>query len=286
MQKLGGRRDRVTRQQQRQAAADAGGDQPERQRLGSVDIAVRARRHVRGASHVVLNIEQLGRLTERPSGLEGLDVGLRHGRLGTELLLYPLLGDVGGPAVHPREQAQREQVLCSSGVPSGGALDPFHRARGQRRHGDAMQAVGGERTVLERVGVVAGLFDVALREGILVGHDRRAFGQLGRLARSAAGFIATSTLGASPGVRMSREAKWIWKAETPASVPAGARISAGKFGSVARSLPSAAVASVNRVPASCMPSPESPAKRTTTRSRSSTVLVTNPLEFPPASTAY
>ena len=94
-----------------------------------------------------------------------------------------------------------------------------------------------------------------------------------RFALSAAGFIATSTFGLSPGVRMSREAKWIWNAETPASVPAGARISAGKFGSVARSLPIRAVASVNRLPASCIPSPESPAKRITTRSRSSTVLV-------------
>ncbi len=92
-------------------------------------------------------------------------------------------------------------------------------------------------------------------------------------AFSAAGFIATSTFGVSPGVRMSRAAKWIWKALTPPTVPAGARISAGKSGSVARSLPNIAVASVNRLPASCMPSPESPAKRTMTRSRSSTVLV-------------
>ncbi len=88
-----------------------------------------------------------------------------------------------------------------------------------------------------------------------------------RFAFSAAGFIATSTSGVSPGVRMLREAKWIWKAETPATVPAGARISAGKSGSVARSLPKTAVASVKRLPASCMPSPESPAMRTTTRSR-------------------
>ena len=93
------------------------------------------------------------------------------------------------------------------------------------------------------------------------------------LARSAAGFIATSTFGASPGVRMSREAKWIWNADTPASVPAGARISAGKLGSVARSLPITAVASVNRPPVSCMPSPESPAKRMITRSRSSIALL-------------
>ena len=50
-------------------------------------------------------------------------------------------------------------------------------------------------------------------------------------------------------------AKWIWKADTPPRVPAGARISAGKFGSVARSLPSAAVASVKRQPVNCIPSP-------------------------------
>src|SRR4051794_29650242 len=89
----------------------------------------------------------------------------------------------------------------------------------------------------------------------------------GRFAFSAAGFIATRTSGVSPGVRMSRDAKWIWNADTPATVPAGARISAGKSGSVARSLPKTAVASVKRLPASCIPSPESPAMRTTTRSR-------------------
>ena len=50
--------------------------------------------------------------------------------------------------------------------------------------------------------------------------------------------MATSTFGASPGVVMSWSEMWTWKAETPASVPAGARISAGNSGSVARSLPS------------------------------------------------
>ncbi|GAA3223043.1 hypothetical protein GCM10020256_30860 [Streptomyces thermocoprophilus] len=41
-------------------------------------------------------------------------------------------------------------------------------------------------------------------------------------------------------------------------MPAGARISAGKFGSVDRSLPNDAVSEVNRSPVSCIPSPESP----------------------------
>jgi hypothetical protein len=89
------------------------------------------------------------------------------------------------------------------------------------------------------------------------------------LVLSAAGFIATSTSGASPAVVMSDEPKLIWNAETPNSVPCGARISAGKSGNVARSLPARAVESVNCPPVSCIPSPESPAKRTTTDSGAS-----------------
>ena len=92
--------------------------------------------------------------------------------------------------------------------------------------------------------------------------------------RSAAGFIATSTVGASPGVVTVSLATCTWKAETPCRVPAGALISAGKSGRVAKSLPNRALALVKRSPVSCMPSPESPAKRMTSRSRSSTVRCT------------
>src|SRR2546423_643395 len=69
----------------------------------------------------------------------------------------------------------------------------------------------------------------------------------------AAGFMATSTLGWSPGVRMSREAKWIWKAETPWGVPAGARISAGGSGRGGRALSARAVASAEQPPAKLQP---------------------------------
>ena len=85
---------------------------------------------------------------------------------------------------------------------------------------------------------------------------------------SAAGFIATRTSGWSPGVWMSDDEKLIWKPDTPGSEPAGARISAGKSGSVLMSLPKTAAVRVNWVPVSCMPSPESPAKRIVTRSSS------------------
>jgi hypothetical protein len=85
-----------------------------------------------------------------------------------------------------------------------------------------------------------------------------------RLAFNAAGFIATRTLGSSPAVKISLEEKLSWKLDTPASVPAGARISAGKSGVVAMSLPASADSEVNCIPTNCIPSPESPANRITT----------------------
>ena len=102
---------------------------------------------------------------------------------------------------------------------------------------------------------------------------------------SAAGFITTSTSGASPGVMMSWSAKCSWKLETPGRVPVGARISAGKFGRVDRSLPKDAVSLVNRLPVSCMPSPESPASRMTTRSSATTLFTSPPGADGGASTA-
>ncbi|GAA0246248.1 hypothetical protein GCM10009539_34510 [Cryptosporangium japonicum] len=59
-------------------------------------------------------------------------------------------------------------------------------------------------------------------------------------------------------------------------MPCGARISAGKFGNVDKSLPNDAVSEVNRSPVNCIPSPESPANRITTRSNRWTCLLTRP----------
>ena len=94
----------------------------------------------------------------------------------------------------------------------------------------------------------------------------------GRFVFSAAGFMATRTSATSPGVNTSLPEKLIWKPDTPNSEPAGARISAGKSGNVARSLPANAVVAVNWPPVSCMPSPESPANRIATDSKVSVVV--------------
>src|SRR5258708_5545132 len=71
---------------------------------------------------------------------------------------------------------------------------------------------------------------------------------------------------------MSWLEKFNWKPLTPGRLPAGARISAGKSGNVEMSLPIIADVLVNCVPVSCMPSPESPAKRMVTVSSSSRCL--------------
>src|ERR1051326_7898462 len=73
---------------------------------------------------------------------------------------------------------------------------------------------------------------------------------------------------------MSWLEKFNWKPLTPGKLPAGARISAGKSGSVEMSLPTIAEVLVNCVPVSCMPSPESPAKRMVTVSNCSSCLST------------
>ena len=65
-------------------------------------------------------------------------------------------------------------------------------------------------------------------------------------------------------------AQEVFRAGAPLS---GARISAGKSGSVEMSLPRSAVSDVNCEPVSCMPSPESPAKRTITWESCSTGLL-------------
>ena len=79
-------RDRVGAEEERQLALHARRDQPHRERLVPGDVAVRARRELRGP-HLVLDGELLGRLAEGIAGLERLDVRLRDVGAARELLL-------------------------------------------------------------------------------------------------------------------------------------------------------------------------------------------------------
>ena len=86
--------------------------------------------------------------------------------------------DSVGPAVHPRQQAEREHVLGARGVLAGQA-ELLDRLDGHPGQVDA----GARRTrratvVLERVGGVAGLGQVARGEVVGVDDDRGALGQV------------------------------------------------------------------------------------------------------------
>ena len=181
---VGRRRDRVGAQEHREPGLHARGDQAVGERQVAGDVAVGARGH-RGRLDLVLDHEGLGRLAEVPAGLERRDVGVADvGDLG-EALLEERDGRVDRASVHPRQQAQREHVLRAGGVLAGQAelLDRLDGHPGQvdRLHGELAQRRAGVAEAVERVGVVAGLGEVATGEVVGVDDDRRALGQVAQV---------------------------------------------------------------------------------------------------------
>ena len=187
VQQLGGGRDRVAGEHERQAGPDAGGQQAERGGRRAVDVAVGAGRDVGRRVDAVLDVDQLGGLAEVPAGAEGGEVGLQRARLVDELAPQPVLGRLRRAVVEPRDDAEREQVLGAPRVARRDALHRLGRARRQRRHRDPDQVVAVERAVLERVGLVARLLQVALAERVLVGDHRPALGERRQLAAQRGG---------------------------------------------------------------------------------------------------
>ena len=174
VQQVGGRRDRIGAEDERQPAAHAGGQQAERRGRRAVDVAIDARRHVARRADLVAHVDELGRLAEVHAGAEGGEVDVAHGGLVGELALDPALGDLGRTVVEPRDEAKGEEVARPLGVARGGALEPLDRAADDGRHRHALDLEAVERVVLERVRLVGRLLQVAGGEGVLVDDDRRA----------------------------------------------------------------------------------------------------------------
>ena len=101
VQQLGRRRDRIARKQKPQTAPGARRDQPQRQRGRAVDVAVCARRDVRRRLDLILDVEQLGRLAERPSRVERRQVREQHAGLRANFCsIHFLVTSVGRPYSH------------------------------------------------------------------------------------------------------------------------------------------------------------------------------------------
>ena len=90
--------------------------------------------------------------------------------------LDPADGRLDGAGVEPADQAEGEEVLGALGVPG---LDPglLGHLGGDRGHRDLVDGVGGQRSVGQRTGLVAGLGQVPLLEGVDVDDDGGPLGQ-------------------------------------------------------------------------------------------------------------
>ena len=179
MEDVGGRRDGVGPEDQRATGAVRGGDETVGERDVAGDVAVVALLH-RSRSDLVAVGEVLGRLAVVEPGSQRREVGREQLGLGAELGGEEPLGQGDRPGVEPREQAQREHV--------GGAflvlarqVERRERLDGDRRERDGVDVVALERSVLERVGRVSDLREVALGELVGVGDDRRAARDVGEV---------------------------------------------------------------------------------------------------------
>ena len=174
---VGRRGDRVAAQEHRQVGLAGGGDEPERQGQVAGDLPVAAGRH-RGGRDLVRDREDLGRLAEGVAGLEGGDVRVADRRLVRELGGEERERALGRAVVEPGQQAQGEHVLGPGGVLAG-QPELLDRRDGHARQVERVQLVVGQRAVLERVGRVADLGQVAGGEVGGVGDDEPAAGHVG-----------------------------------------------------------------------------------------------------------
>ncbi len=118
-------------------------------------------------------VEELGRLAEGMASLEGGQVGVPDLLLVGELGPDPPQRVVDRPGVHPRHEAEGEEVL---GALSIARLHPegLDGAKGEARHRHLEDGVALEASVLEGIGGVARLGEVAGLEGIDVDDDAAA----------------------------------------------------------------------------------------------------------------
>ena len=177
-------------------------------------------------------------------------------------------------------EPEREEVLRALGVARLHA-ERLRRLDRDRRHRDLVHAEARERAVAQRVRRVARLVEVALLERVDVDEQRRAGRdvaqvrlQRGRVHRDEhVRRVARRHDVVIGDVHLERR-----DAGDRARRARGSR--PGSSGRVARSLPNTAESSVKRSPTSCMPSPESPANRITTRSSVSARGSGSPLRSP------
>ena len=120
-----------------------------------------------GRPDLVAMADGLGGLAEVEAGEERRLVGGLDLLVGAELLGDPPEGRVDRSGEHERHQPEREEVLRAFGVARLHA-EWLADLLGEAGHRHPQDPVVRQRAVVERVGRVAGLLEVAFVEGILV----------------------------------------------------------------------------------------------------------------------
>ena len=177
LQDARGRRDRVGAEKEAEPAANGGCDEAERERLVTGDVAVDARRHLR-RQHLVGDDEVLARLAVVVPRLEGARVAVDELWARGELGRDEVERDLDRPAVEPRHEAEREEVLRALRLTRRDALDLLQRLDRHRAQRDGVHVVLVERAVLKRVCGVARLLEIPIGERIAVDDERAALAEI------------------------------------------------------------------------------------------------------------
>ena len=163
-------------------------DQAERQRRVSGDVPVRSRGNL-GGGHLILRAEHLRRLSVDVPRLQGVRVRLDVLGFLRKFLREPFQRRLHRPGVEPVQESQREEILAPL-LFLVRELEAFERLQRQGRYPDLVGLVAGQRSVLQRVGVVSRLLQFALLERVGVDDDDavlRHAGQIGPQRRRVEG---------------------------------------------------------------------------------------------------
>ena len=163
--------DRVTAQEERQPREAGRRDQAPGQAGVARHLDVLSGLEGRRA-HLVVGLEELGRLAEVEAGPEGPRVGLGHLGSGAEPVGDPLQRRLDRAGVEPADQAQGEEVLRALGVTRLDARLLAHLL-GDGGHRDLVDGVRAERAVRQGVLGIARLGQVPILEGVAVDQDDR-----------------------------------------------------------------------------------------------------------------
>ena len=155
-------RDRIAAEEQRQLGQLPARDEAERDGLGTCNRAIQARigRHRRQV-HLLQRAGKLRRLSIGMACVERGNIGGGNvGCLG-ELLVQPVVQRLARTVEHPQREAQRPHVLAAQPILFAEA-ERLHGFQSARRNIERQHVERRESIVVERVGVVLRLVEVAL----------------------------------------------------------------------------------------------------------------------------